>query len=236
MGFMTVMADRQLPRVLVVDDEAPLARLVRAYLERDGFEVEVAADGQVAVESVRRWAPAVVVLDLGLPGLDGVEVCRAVREFSDCYIVMLTARAQEADRLMGLAVGADDYVTKPFSPKELVARVRAMLRRPRQVMEAVVEVGALRMDVAGREIQVNGEPVELTRIEFDVLAALAMRPQVAFTRRDLIEEVWGPGWVGDERLVDVHIAHVRRKLGDDPANPVFIKTVRGVGYRMGMGR
>lgn len=228
--------DGRLPRVLVVDDEAPLARLVSAYLERDGFAVEVTADGSAAVESVRRWNPAVVVLDLGLPGMDGIEVCRAVRKFSNCYIVMLTARVQETDRLIGLEVGADDYVTKPFSPKELVARVRAMLRRPRHPAETVVEVGTLRMDVAGREIDVDGEPVELTRIEFDVLAALATSPQVAFTRRELIEEVWGPGWVGDERLVDVHIARVRRKLGDDLTDPVFIKTVRGVGYRMGTGR
>lgn len=228
--------DGRLPRVLVVDDEAPLARLVSAYLERDGFAVEVTADGSAAVESVRRWDPAVVVLDLGLPGMDGIEVCRAVRKFSDCYIVMLTARVQETDRLIGLEVGADDYVTKPFSPRELVARVRAMLRRPRRSIETVVEVGALRMDMAGREIRVDGEPVELTRIEFDVLAALVTSPQVAFTRRELIEEVWGPGWVGDERLVDVHIARVRRKLGDDLTDPVFIKTVRGVGYRMGTGR
>ncbi|GMA40792.1 response regulator transcription factor [Mobilicoccus caccae] len=234
---MTVMThERQLPRVLVVDDEAPLARLVSAYLERDGFAVEVAADGMVAVESVRRWDPAVLVLDLGLPGMDGIEVCRTVRKISDCYIVMLTARVQEADRLKGLLVGADDYVTKPFSPRELVARVRAMLRRPRHSAETVVEVGALRVDVAGREVRVDGEPVDLTRIEFDVLAALATRSQVVFTRRQLIEQVWGPDWVSDDHLVDVHIGHVRRKLGDDAADPVFIKTVRGVGYRMGTGR
>ncbi len=228
--------DRQLPRVLVVDDEAPLARLVSAYLERDGFAVESIADGRMAVELVRRWNPAVVVLDLGLPGMDGIEVCRAVRAFSDCYIVMLTARVQEADRLKGLLVGADDYVIKPFSPNELVARVRVMLRRPRQAVEQVIEVGALRVDVAGREVHVDGAPVDLTRIEFDVLAALATRGQVVFTRRELIEEVWGPDWVGDDHLVDVHIGHVRRKLGDDAVDPVFIKTVRGVGYRMGAGR
>lgn len=231
-----ITTDRQLPRVLVVDDEAPLARLVSAYLERDGFAVESVADRRMAVELVRRWNPAVVVLDLGLPGMDGIEVCRAVRVFSDCYIVMLTARVQEADRLKGLLVGADDYVIKPFSPKELVARVRVMLRRPRQAVEPVIEVGALRVDVAGREVHVDGAPVDLTRIEFDVLAALATRAQVVFSRRELIEEVWGPDWVGDDHLVDVHIGHVRRKLGDDAADPVFIKTVRGIGYRMGAGR
>ncbi|XSS41933.1 response regulator [Propionibacteriaceae bacterium Y1685] len=235
-GMTVITTDRQLPRVLVVDDEAPLARLVSTYLERDGFAVESVADGRMAVELVRRWNPAVVVLDLGLPGMDGIEVCRAVRVFSDCYIVMLTARVQEADRLKGLLVGADDYVIKPFSPKELVARVRVMLRRPRQAVEPVIEVGALRVDVAGREVHVDGAPVDLTRIEFDVLAALATRAQVVFSRRELIEEVWGPDWVGDDHLVDVHIGHVRRKLGDDAADPVFIKTVRGIGYRMGAGR
>ena len=235
-GMTVITTDRQLPRVLVVDDEAPLARLVSAYLERDGFAVESVADGRMAVELVRRWNPAVVVLDLGLPGMDGIEVCRAVRVFSDCYIVMLTARVQEADRLKGLLVGADDYVIKPFSPNELVARVRVMLRRPRQAVEPVIEVGALRVDVAGREVHVDGAPVDLTRIEFDVLAALATRAQVVFSRRELIEEVWGPDWVGDDHLVDVHIGHVRRKLGDDAADPVFIKTVRGIGYRMGAGR
>lgn len=231
-------ADVNLPRVLVVDDEAPLARLVASYLERHGFEVQVTADGSDAISRARQWRPGVIVLDLGLPGVDGIEVCRTVRTFSDCYIVMLTARVEEVDKLTGLSVGADDYVTKPFSPRELVARVRAMLRRPRQDSGphgAVASFGPLTVDVLGREVFVDGEPVPLTRTEFDVLSALAARPNMAFSRRQLIETVWGPGWVGDEHLVDVHIAHVRRKLGDDASAPRFIRTVRGVGYRMGAG-
>jgi len=231
-------ADR--PRVLVVDDEAPLVRLVAAYLDRAGFEVETVGDGRDAIARARAWDPAVIVLDLGLPGADGVEVCRAVRTFSDCYIVMLTARVDEIDKLVGLSVGADDYLTKPFSPRELVARVRAMLRRPRQGAAgpadvAALDFGALSIDLAGREVAVRGTRADLTRTEFDVLAALAAHPGTAFTRAQLIEAVWGPGWVGDEHLVDVHVGHLRRKLGDDPAAPLYLRTVRGVGYRMGPG-
>ena len=226
-----------LPRVLVVDDEVPLVRLVAAYLDRAGFEVETVGDGRDAIARARAWNPAVIVLDLGLPGVDGVEVCRAVRTFSDCYIVMLTARVEEIDKLVGLSVGADDYLTKPFSPRELVARVHAMLRRPRcgAAEEEGLIFGDLSIDLGGREVATGGNPVELTRTEFDVLAALAARPGTVFTRSQLIEAVWGTGWVGDEHLVDVHVGHVRRKLGDDPAAPVYIRTVRGVGYRMGLG-
>ena len=228
-------------RVLVVDDEAPLAHVVASYLRRDSFDVRVTGDGRSAIDLAREWDPGVIVLDLGLPGADGIEVCRTVRTFSDCYIVMLTARTEEVDKLIGLSVGADDYVTKPFSPRELVARVRAMLRRPRQPADTGPEAtealsfGSLTLDVGGREVHVDGEPVELTRTEFDVLAALATNPRVVFSRHQLVEAVWGPGWVGDEHLVDVHIGHVRRKLGDPPAEPRFIRTVRGVGYRMGTG-
>ncbi|MGV8977577.1 MAG: winged helix-turn-helix domain-containing protein [Cellulomonas sp.] len=234
-------APRNPARVLVVDDELPLARLVCSYLQRDGFDVQTAADGDLAIERTREWDPAVIVLDLGLPGADGMEVCRAVRTFSDCYIIMLTARVEEIDKLVGLSVGADDYLTKPFSPRELVARVRAMLRRPRQsdadpdVEPAAITFGPLTIDVPGREVHLAGALVELTRTEFDVLAALAARPRMVFSRRQLIEAVWGESWVGDEHLVDVHIGHVRRKLGDTSSPPVFIKTVRGVGYRMGPG-
>ncbi|GAA4288662.1 response regulator transcription factor [Georgenia daeguensis] len=237
----TSAGPRGATRVLVVDDEAPLAQVVASYLRRDGFDVRVTGDGREAVELAREWDPGVMVLDLGLPGTDGIEVCRAVRTFSDCYIVMLTARTEEVDKLVGLSVGADDYVTKPFSPRELMARVRAMLRRPRQPVDAARDVpeplsfGSLTLDVGGREVHVDGSPVELTRTEFDVLAALATNPRMVFSRHQLVEAVWGPGWVGDEHLVDVHIGHVRRKLGDPPAEPRFIRTVRGVGYRMGTG-
>ncbi|HEX6937296.1 MAG TPA: response regulator transcription factor [Actinomycetes bacterium] len=230
-------------RVLVVDDEEPLARVVASYLERDGFEVALAYDGQTALDLARQVDPDVVVLDLGLPVLDGVEVCRMLRTFSDCYVVMLTARSDEVDKLIGLSVGADDYMTKPFSPRELLARVHVMLRRPRARPTAATPAaevpprvfGPLAIDIAGREVHLAGDPVALTRTEFDVLAALSARPKLAFSRRQLIETVWGETWVGDEHLVDVHVGHLRRKLGDDPAAPRFVKTVRGVGYRMGDG-
>jgi DNA-binding response OmpR family regulator len=230
-------------RVLVVDDEQPLAKLVASYLERDGFEVSLAYDGQSALDLARQVDPDVVVLDLGLPVLDGVEVCRVLRTFSDCYVVMLTARSEEVDKLIGLSVGADDYMTKPFSPRELVARVHVMLRRPRATPTGTAVVneepprvfGPLSVDVAGREVHLEGTPITLTRTEFDVLAALSARPKLAFSRRQLIETVWGETWVGDEHLVDVHVGHLRRKLGDDPGAPRFVKTIRGIGYRMGDG-
>ena len=228
-------------RVLVVEDEAALARLIASYLTREGFEVETAGDGLAAIDRARTWNPDVLVLDLGLPGADGVEVCRTVRTFSDCYVIMLTARADEVDRLIGLSVGADDYVTKPFSPREVVARVQAMLRRPRGIgARAAAEtdhdvraVGRLRVDLAARDVAVDGQPVGLTRTEFDVLAVLVRRPRRAFSRDQLIGEVWGAGWVGDPHLVDVHLGHVRRKLGDDASAPRFVQTVRGYGYRLG---
>lgn len=229
-------------RVLVVDDELSLAKVVASYLQRDGHEVACAFDGPQALDAARREPPDVVVLDLGLPGLDGIEVCRQLRTFSDCYVVMLTARSDEVDKLVGLGVGADDYLTKPFSPRELVARVRVMLRRPRtgpaagQASDEPPRVfGPLRVDVAAREVHVDDVPVELTRTEFDLLAVLSARPRVAFSRRQLIEAVWAEDWVGDEHLVDVHVGHLRRKLHDDPAAPRFIRTVRGIGYRMGEG-
>jgi DNA-binding response OmpR family regulator len=230
-------------RALVVDDERALADLVATYLTRDGFDVSMAHDGQQAIEVARQVDPDVVVLDLGLPVLDGVEVCRQMRTFSDCYIVMLTARTEEIDKLIGLSVGADDYLTKPFSPRELLARIHAMLRRPRVSTVSAKPshegpprvVGALSIDVAGREIHLDGEAVALTRTEFDVLAALSARPTLAFSRRQLIDAVWDQSWVGDEHLVDVHVAHLRRKLGDDPGSPRYVRTVRGIGYRMGDG-
>jgi DNA-binding response OmpR family regulator len=171
--------------------------------------------------------------------MDGVEVCRQVRTFSDAYVVILTARSDEVDTLIGLSVGADDYMTKPFSPRELMARVQAMLRRPRQSDgggKTVRTFGALSIDPVGRDVWLDGEPVALTRTEFDLLAALAERPRMAFSRRQLIDHVWGETWVGDEHLVDVHIGHLRRKLGDDAAEGRFVRTVRGVGYRMGAGQ
>ncbi len=229
-------------RAMVVEDEPELAALVGSYLERDGFEVTLTHDGAEAVPLAREVDPDVIVLDLGLPGLDGVEVCRQIRTFSDAYVVMLTARSDEVDTLIGLSVGADDYMTKPFSPRELMARVQAMLRRPRPLghsagaPDAARTFGPLTIDPVGRDIWLDAEPVALTRTEFDLLATLSERPRMAFSRRQLIESVWGPAWVGDEHLVDVHIGHLRHKLGDDATEGRFVRTVRGVGYRMGTGQ
>jgi DNA-binding response OmpR family regulator len=230
-------------RALVVDDEQALARLVAGYLEREGFDVDLAFDGPAAVRLTREHDPEVIVLDLGLPGLDGVEVCRQVRTFSDAYVIMLTARSEEIDTLVGLSVGADDYMTKPFRPRELVARITAVLRRPRRAPgepDAVASAppltfGTLTIDPMGREVHLDGDPVPLTRTEFDLLATLAASPHRVFSRRALIAAVWGDDWVGDEHLVDVHLLHVRRKLADTTTEQRYLRTVRGVGYRMGTG-
>lgn len=230
-------------RALVVDDEEALARLIAGYLEREGFAVDLAFDGHSAVRLALEHNPEVIVLDLGLPGMDGIEVCRRVRTFSDAYVVMLTARTEEIDTVIGLSVGADDYITKPFRPRELVARVTALLRRPRRSSQPAVApfepvamtFGPLSIDPIGREIHLHEEPVALTRTEFDLLATLGSAPQRVFSRRALIAAVWGDEWVGDEHLVDVHLLHVRRKLGDSATEQRYVRTVRGVGYRMGTG-
>jgi len=226
-------------RVLVVEDEQLLADLVGDYLRREGFAVEQVGDGAAALKRAREFRPDVVVLDLGLPVIDGVEVCRELRRFSDCYVIMLTARRDEVDKLVGLAVGADDYLTKPFSQRELVARVKAMLRRPRADGDApapgTFAVGVLVIDAGAREVLLDGAAVALTPTEFDLLATLASKPRLVLSRRQLIEAVWGQSWVGDERMVDVHVRNLRRKLGDDADAPRFIRTVRGAGYRIGSG-
>ena len=227
------------PRALVVEDELPLARLVAGYLQREGFQITTCEDGERAVELAAEDDPEVIVLDLMLPGLDGIEACRRIRGFSDAYIVMLTARTSETDKVVGLSTGADDYVTKPFSPGELMARVRAMRRRPRATRPAapapVRRFGDLVVDPAAREVRRGDAPVELTRLEFDLLDALSERPRMVLTRRQLLQRAWGADWVGDDHLVEVHIANLRRKLGDDPHHPRYVRTVRGVGYRMGPG-
>lgn len=228
-----------LGKVLVVDDEVPLAKVVASYLEREGFAVDLAHDGPSAVEQARSLRPDLIVLDLMLPGFDGVEACRQIRTFTDAYVIMLTARDDETDKVVALSVGADDYIVKPFSPRELIARTKAMLRRPRTPAEPepvpALHVGGLVVDPDARTVVVDDAPVELTRTEFDILAALAARPKAAFTRRQLIEAVWGGEWYGDEHVVDVHVGHLRRKLGDDANEPRFVRTVRGVGYGMGTG-
>jgi DNA-binding response OmpR family regulator len=238
------MESRGQPRVLVVDDEPPIVELVTGYLEREGWSVASAGDGLEALDAIRRLDPDVVVLDVMLPGLDGVEVCRQLRAFSDAYVLMLTARGEEIDRIMGLTVGADDYLVKPFSPRELVARIKAVLRRPRTGRsggpgdEPPADVAAervpdgLEIDEARRVVRVDGRPVDLTALEFDLLAALARDPGIVIRRQTLLDRVWGTEFVADDHLVDVHVANLRRKLGDDPSRPRFVETVRGVGYRL----
>jgi DNA-binding response OmpR family regulator len=226
-------------RVLVVDDERPLVDLVGKYLGREGYEVRAAFDGDDALVQAREFDPDVIVLDVMLPGVDGIEVARQVRTFSDAYIVMLTARTEEIDRIVGLSVGADDYVTKPFSPRELVARVQAMLRRPRSEAPSrragsdVRRFGALTIDPAAREVRRDGQPVDLTKLEFDLLDTLSSEPRVVFSKQRLLDVVWGSSSFRDEHVVAVHVANLRRKLGDDGDDPRWIRTVRGVGYRMG---
>lgn len=224
--------------VLIVDDEPNLVELLRGYLERESFVVASAPDGPSAVDAARSVAPDVIVLDLMLPGFDGFEVCRRVRQFSDAYILMLTARGEEIDRIVGLEVGADDYLTKPFSPRELVARVKAMLRRPRSANLGSAEsppppplrTGRLTIDEARHEVALDGQSVALTPREFSLLATLAGQRGRVFTRAQLLERVWGAEYY-DEHVVDVHVANLRHKLGDDTDGASLIETVRGVGYR-----
>ncbi len=224
------------PSILVVDDEPPIVDLITGYLIREGFTVTSSCDGLDAVEAVRTHDPDVVILDVMLPGIDGIEVCRRIRTFSNAYVLMLTARGEEIDRIVGLTVGADDYLVKPFSPRELVARVKALLRRPRTPVDPAATVpSGLELDEARRVVRVDGEPVDLTALEFDLLAALARDPGVVIGRQALLDRVWGAEFVTDDHLVDVHIGNLRRKLGDDPGQPRFIETVRGVGYRLREG-
>ncbi len=225
-------------RVLLVDDEPPIVELLAGYLAREGYAVASVGDGQAAVDAVREQDPDVVILDVMLPGLDGVEACRQIRAFSDAYVLMLTARGEEVDRIVGLTVGADDYLVKPFSPRELIARVKALLRRPRAGVTGGMAspVGAapagLALDEGRRSVRVDGAPVDLTALEFNLLARLAREPGIVVPRQAILESVWGTGYDSDDHLVDVHVANLRRKLGDDPGQPRFVETVRGVGYRL----
>ena len=228
--------------MLIVDDEQAFAAVLQSYFSREGYDVALAHDGPSAVRVAHELRPDLVLLDLMLPGFDGVEVCRQLRTFSDAYVLMLTARGDDVEKVVGLSVGADDYVVKPASPRELLARVAAMLRRPRAMASAAGQpeeptriAGDLELDPVSRSVTVAGEPVDLTRTEFDLLAALTSRPRAAFTRRQLVQAVWGTDWYGDEHIVDVHVGHLRRKLGDEAANPRFVRTVRGVGYGLGSG-
>jgi DNA-binding response OmpR family regulator len=222
--------------VLVVDDERKIRGLVGTYLERDGYRVLHASTGHAAVDLARRFRPDLVILDLGLPDIPGEDVIRNLRNHSDVPVVMLTARASEGDRIAGLKLGADDYVTKPFSPRELVARVEAVLRRVSDSGTAGPTSygdGRLRLDKDARQVTLDGEDVELTRSEFDLLVALSSRPGRAWSRYELVNRVQGYDYDGYERTIDVHVKNLRRKLGDDPRRPQFVVTVAGIGYRFG---
>jgi two-component system response regulator RegX3 len=222
-------------RILFVEDEATIYEPFSRALQRNGFEPVVARTATEALESAERVDPDLVLLDLNLPDGDGSDVCRTLRRSSDVPIVMLTARGTEMDKVLGLELGADDYVVKPFSSRELISRIRAVLRRPRSHEEGsgpALEIGELRVDPGARSVTVSGEPVKLARREFDLLAELARHAGAVVTREDLMTRVWDVNWFGSTKTLDVHIRTLRRKLGDDSANPRFIETVRGVGFRL----
>lgn len=225
-------------RILVVDDESEIRRLVASYLLDDHFIVEELANGRAALERLRREPPIdLVVLDVRMPGLDGIETLTQLRRFSDVHVIMLTAAAEETDRLVGLSVGADDYVTKPFSPREVVARVKAVLRRRRPDGEAApppsepLRFDGIEIDVDQHQVRVDGAEVDLSVLQFSLLRTLAESPGRVFARHQLIDRVWGRDFYGEERIVDVHVGNLRKALGDSAAEPRFIGTVRGVGYR-----
>jgi two-component system alkaline phosphatase synthesis response regulator PhoP len=223
------------PTILVVDDAPEIVRVTRDYLEHAGFDVITVADGSAAIDLVNWRHPDLVVLDLGLPGLDGLDVTRAIRRGSDVPIVMLTARADESDKLVGLELGADDYVTKPFSPKELVARIRAVLRRTsRSRADAdVVRVGDVELDVARMVIKVAGRRVDLTATEFELVLTMARQPGRVFTRSQLLDAVHGVAFESYERAIDAHVKNIRRKIEPGSSSPRYVQTVYGVGYRFG---
>jgi len=223
--------------ILVVDDEPHILDLLRGYLERDGYKVHVAGHGEAGLQLARDLSPDLVILDVMLPGLDGIEVCRQLRQFSDAYVLMLTARAEEIDRVVGLEVGADDYVTKPFSPREVVARVRAMLRRPRHQANSLANgehgaqhLGDLVIDRDRHRVTRNEKEVPLTAREFELLTMLADQPGRVFTRAQILDHIWSSEFY-DEHVVEVHVANLRHKLGDDSSAPRYVETVRGAGYR-----
>ncbi len=219
--------------ILVVDDEPKIVKLARDYLEKSGFRVISAGDGDAALSIARRDKPDLIVLDLMLPGMDGLDVCRALRRESDVPIIMLTARSEESDQLIGLELGADDYITKPFSPRALVARVRAVLRRVQMGMRqpGVIHAGDLKIDLDGHRLTLGDETIHLTRNEFKLLAVMAQQPGQIFKRAQLLEHLHGVAYDGYDRSVDSHIKNLRRKIEVDLTNPQYIQTVYGVGYR-----
>ena len=220
--------------ILVVDDEPKIVKTAKAYLENAGFRVVTAGDGQMALTVYRHEKPALVILDLGLPRMDGLDVARTLRRDSDVPIIMLTARVDETDKLIGLELGADDYMTKPFSPRELVARVRAVLRRTggeRELAPPPIVAGEIRIDLERRSVTVEGEAVELTATEFDLLAVLARHPGRVFTRLELLDRVQGYAFEGYERTIDAHVKNLRQKIEPEPKQPRYVLTVYRVGYR-----
>jgi len=218
-------------QALVIEDSPEITLLVRGLLEKEGYAVVATPRGSQGLEWARANKPELVILDLSLPDRDGVEVCRDLRAFSDAYVVMVTARDDEVDKIVGLTVGADDYVTKPFSPRELAARIRAMRRRPRvSAQQESRDFGRLVVDPVAREVTVDGENVELTKIEFDILDLLSGSPRRTFTREQLLVQVWGE-WFGDDHVIEVHMGKLRKKLGESASQPRHIRTLRGVGYR-----
>jgi two-component system alkaline phosphatase synthesis response regulator PhoP len=221
-----------MPRILVIDDEPSILNLVGAYLKPEGYEVHTAADGPTGLKAARAFKPELIILDVMLPGMDGIELLTRLRRESDAYVILLTARTEETDKIVGLSVGADDYVTKPFSPRELVARVKAALRRLQTVAgsgseRSVLSFQHVLLDSDARVVQVDGQPVELTAIEFDLLRALAENRGRVLSREQLLEKIWGGQYFGELRVVDVHVGHIRQKLG----RADLIITVRGAGYR-----
>ena len=220
-------------RVLVVDDDPALSEMLGIVLRNEGYDPSFVGDGDAAVAAFRAAKPDLVLLDLMLPGMDGVDVCRAIRAESGTPIVMLTARSDTVDVVIGLEAGADDYIVKPFKPKELVARIKARLRHNEDVPGSVLEIGDVSIDVAGHVVSRGGAPIALTPLEFDLLVALARKPRHVFTRDQLLEQVWGYRHVADTRLVNVHVQRLRAKVERDPEHPDVVVTVRGVGYKAG---
>ncbi|WP_221585393.1 MtrAB system response regulator MtrA [Microbacterium sp. G2-8] len=220
-------------RILVVDDDTALAEMIGIVLRTDGFETSFCSDGTEAVDVWRRANPDLVLLDLMLPGKDGIEICREIRAESGVPVIMLTARSDTTDVVAGLEVGADDYIVKPFNPKELVARIRARLRPALPEETSTMRVGDLSIDVSAHEVRRGDELISLTPLEFELLVALASKPQQVFTREHLLEQVWGYHYKADTRLVNVHVQRLRSKIELDPDSPRIVMTVRGVGYRAG---
>ncbi|MFM9377402.1 MtrAB system response regulator MtrA [Gordonia sp. VNK21] len=221
------------PRILVVDDDASLAEMLTIALSNEGFEPFVVGDGSLALDAVRDLRPDLVLLDLMLPGMNGIDVCRAIRAESGVPIVMLTAKSDTVDVVLGLESGADDYMVKPFKHKELVARVRARLRRTADEPTELLSIGPVEIDVPAHKVTRDGVPISLTPLEFDLLVALARKPRQVFTRDVLLEQVWGYRHPADTRLVNVHVQRLRAKVETDPENPEIVLTVRGVGYKAG---